>query len=599
MPKSETAFAPTLFLPCMLRPMMCRSWFSTLTLAMWLGVSAPVLAQTAVPPVPAPLTQGGTGVGVGNQRLTLPWQRRGDRIGIADIPLMQTLGLDLQDGIAPERQVVHWFSEEAATLPVWYDGGYRYLDITDWASQRGWQLTPTANGLEVRLPQGQVLVGRRGRQAWGDRLVLEVDRPLGWVLAEQADRFSLTLQGTPGPGFTAQEVQGNGGLLRQVQVGIQGGQVVIQGQVPAQARVRVWSLTNPPRVVVDVRQDVTPRDLVWAPGVRWQTRMVAVGNRAFPVHLLRLRLGQPQLALRAIWGNQPSVPGITPLVTLASRTGAIAAINAGFFNRNNQLPLGAIRRDGRWISGPILNRGAIAWNDQGRVALDRLFLIHTLTTAQGRRFPITQINSGFVQAGVGLYTPEWGGGYQPILDGETVVAVNGDQVTGQTPGGAAGSRTIPIPVGGYLLAVRAFSEAAQALAPGTAVTLTPEVRPGAFGELPHGVSGGPLLVKDQRIVVDPRGEGFSQAFAQEAAPRSAIATTAHGELLLVAIQNSPGGRGPTLGEAAQVMVQLGAIDALNLDGGSSTSLYLGGTLINRHPQTVGRIHNALGVFLQP
>jgi exopolysaccharide biosynthesis protein len=41
---------------------------------------------------------------------------------------------------------------------------------------------------------------------------------------------------------------------------------------------------------------------------------------------------------------------------------------------------------------------------------------------------------------------------------------------------------------------------------------------------------------------------------------------------------------------------LGAIDALNLDGGSSTGLYLGGQLLDRSPYTAARVHNGLGIF---
>jgi len=47
------------------------------------------------------------------------------------------------------------------------------------------------------------------------------------------------------------------------------------------------------------------------------------------------------------------------------------------------------------------------------------------------------------------------------------------------------------------------------------------------------------------------------------------------------------------------MQQLGAVNALNLDGGSSTTLYLGGQLLDRLPRTAARVHNGIGVFLQP
>ena len=52
-------------------------------------------------------------------------------------------------------------------------------------------------------------------------------------------------------------------------------------------------------------------------------------------------------------------------------------------------------------------------------------------------------------------------------------------------------------------------------------------------------------------------------------------------------------------EIARIMQQLGCVDALNLDGGSSTSLYLGGQLLNRSPLTAARIHNGIGVFVEP
>jgi hypothetical protein len=573
-----------------------------------LGWRAIALAQRQEPtvrPLPrlaqaTPDNLSGNVVVVAGQRVTMPWQQRGDRIGIADMALMEGLGLDLQDTNTPQQQPIQWFSTTATALTPWYDQGYRYLDITDWALQRGWQLRPNRDGtLTLQAPAGQVVTGRRGRQTWGDRLVLEVDRPLGWVLEEQHTSFTLTLAGRGGQNFQAADLAGRGNALENLQVRTAGDRLVIQGQVEANARLRVWSLPNPNRIVIDIRQDAVPKDIAWAPGVRWRSTMVTVGNISFPVHELRLDLRQPNVSLRPIWGNAPQVPGITPLVTMARQSQAVAAINAGFFNRNNQLPLGAIRLNGRWISGPILNRGAIAWNDQGQAVMNRLFLSHTLTTSQGRAFTLGQINSGYVQAGIGLYTADWGGTYSPIIDNEALVTVRQNQVVQQTAVGRAGQGAIALPADGYLLAVRAYSEAARALTPGTTIALSPDLRPAEFDAFPYAVGGGPLLVKDQRLVLNAEAEGFSTAFAQQAAARSAIGRRADGQLMLVAIHHSPGGRGPTLRETAQIMAQLGSVDALNLDGGSSASLYLGGAMLNRHPQTAGRVHNGLGVFLNP
>jgi exopolysaccharide biosynthesis protein len=108
-----------------------------------------------------------------------------------------------------------------------------------------------------------------------------------------------------------------------------------------------------------------------------------------------------------------------------------------------------------------------------------------------------------------------------------------------------------------------------------------------------------VLLENRQIVLDAKGEQFSDAFSQQMAIRSAIGTTASGTVMIAAIHSRVGGRGPTLAETAQLMQQMGAINALNLDGGSSTGLYLGGQLLDRSPSTVARVHNALGIFLAP
>jgi exopolysaccharide biosynthesis protein len=69
--------------------------------------------------------------------------------------------------------------------------------------------------------------------------------------------------------------------------------------------------------------------------------------------------------------------------------------------------------------------------------------------------------------------------------------------------------------------------------------------------------------------------------------------------MIAAIHNRSGGLGPTLAETAQLMQLLGAVNALNFDGGSSTGLYLGGQLLDRSPSTAARVHNGLGIFRSP
>jgi exopolysaccharide biosynthesis protein len=120
-----------------------------------------------------------------------------------------------------------------------------------------------------------------------------------------------------------------------------------------------------------------------------------------------------------------------------------------------------------------------------------------------------------------------------------------------------------------------------------------------FEALPNIVGGGPLLVDSGRIVENALAEQFSPKFSIQSADRSGIGQTGDGTVLLAATHNRIGGAGPTLREWALIMQRLGAVNALNLDGGSSTSLYLGGQLLDRHPKTAARVQNGIGVFLQP
>lgn len=540
----------------------------------------------------------GSMVTVGNTVLPIPWDKQGDRIGIADLPLLHHLGVELQDTTTDETQPLQWFSEASSSVATWYGNGYRYLDLTDWATQQGWRLIPRGNNLTIDTPTGVVITGRRGQQTWGDRLVLEVDQPVLWSLEEDVTTFTLTVQARAGGSFDPSLLtSSDGNVLNTLEVIPQGNQLELTGTFDNTARPRVWSLTNPDRVVIDVTQaDLVPRGIQWAPGIQWRQQYVTVGNRPFPVHQLWLDLSA-ETQLQPMESSPSQLPGITPLSTMAKSTEAFAAINAGFFNRNNQLPLGAIRRNGQWISGPILNRGAISWNAEGQYVLDRLSLTYILTTPQGATYTVNHINSGYVQAGIGLYTAAWGSTYTPITDGEILITVRQNRVIQQTTTGVAGSGAYALPPEGYLLALRSFNSAVQSLPIGTTVTLRPDLQPSIFADFPTAIGGGPILIQNGRILADAKAEGFSDAFAAQAAPRSAIGVTPAGDVILAAIHYSPGDRGPTLAETAQIMQQLGAQDALNLDGGNSSTLYLGGQVINRHVRTVGRVHNGLGVFL--
>ncbi len=585
--------------------------------------------ESAVFPLLLPLPEGKGGREGEDIKLTLtqPWDKQGNtillnghqfsvpwlqwrdrtgaeavRTGIADTGLMQLLGVDLLSSHNPDQQPVAWFSEADSRLPslaVRRQGQFRYLDVTDLLHQQaGWQLQAAGNVLKISSPVASIGTVRDGKHAWGRRIVLTLDRPAPWQVVQRQGTVEIGVDARLPP--AVQDAAKTEAKPSELVLRAAGDRTLVQTSLPEGWRPRVWSLPDPHRVIIDLRPDaLVERDILWAPGLRWRQQVLNLGAAKFPVVWLEVDPHQPGLQLKPMWSNPQQQPGIAPLSQTAQRWQAVAAINGGFFNRNNQLPLGAMRRDGIWQSGPILNRGAIAWDNSGNVKLSRLSLQETLTTDAGQRFPILLLNSGYVKAGIARYTTAWGKSYTALTDYEIVVTVRRDRVIQQARSTKVPDPTrFPIPTDGYLLVFRSYKTAAAALPPGTQIRIASRTNPADVNRYPHILAAGPLLLQNRRIVLNPRAEQFSPAFSQQAASRSAIGKTAAGTLVIAAFHNRQGGKGPTLKETAQLMQKLGAIDALNLDGGGSTSLYLGGQLLDRPASEAARVHNGLGIFLE-
>ena len=381
----------------------------------------------------------------------------------------------------------------------------------------------------------------------------------------------------------------------------QGTKTIVRLGIPITSRPVISTQSNPAQITIDVGIS-DPRDLsiLWKPGILWRQQTMTIGTN--PLTILWFELDPNLVRLRPVIPNStPDLAGIAPLYQTAQQSQTLLAINGGFFNRINQLPLGMIQTDGALRSGPILNRGVMAWDDAGTFRFDRYSLQETATIA-AQTIPLIALNSAYIQAGVARYTPAWGTQYKTLSDNEVVMTVMGDRTNGtltEQKSMAAAGELVPIPSGGYLLTVRSNRTLAATLAVGSAVQVRLSETPNGISAFPQVLGGGPLLIQNRQIVLDAVGEKFSPAFAKERAARSAIGRTPSGKLLMVSVHNTIGMPGASLSDLAQIMQQLGATDALNFDGGSSTTLYLGGVggqVIDRPSRSGARVHNAIGVF---
>jgi hypothetical protein len=161
-----------------------------------------------------------------------------------------------------------------------------------------------------------------------------------------------------------------------------------------------------------------------------------------------------------------------------------------------------------------------------------------------------------------------------------------------------GSDPMPVEAGrGVIVARGAKRDMLSALQPGTEVTVVLKTTGFDWAQVDNVIGGGPILVRNGAVAVDAKEEGFPPDFSDRKHPRTAIGRTAAGDLWLVAVDGrQETGDGMSLGELAQTMLDLGCSEAMNLDGGGSTTMNVLGVTVNR-PSDGGERAIADGVLV--
>jgi exopolysaccharide biosynthesis protein len=576
----------------------------------------------------------GVEIVINGSKVALPWRTNGQKLELSDTGLLYQFGLELLNTSNYRQQPVDGYANAKMILSASLDKQYRYLDITKLAAANKWNWKIAGKQLQINTPKLTV-ADVRATNLGSDRgqITIKLDGTVPWRLSQDATEGFLTIYTAAKPQLTAEtsadpestspetgvipspvvqaSVSSNvpavpTALAREpgdeqritntaFKVTSTGQKTIIQFPIKLGTRARARNIAGR-QIAIDITPTaMTERKIAWAPGLGWQQKWQIMGKDRFPVSLLEL--DPKQVQLRPILPQSDTVVGSKPIGVIATNQQAAAAINGGYFNRNTRQPLGAIKINGKLLSSPILGRSALGWQKKDGWEIARFTYAETISNSQGLQVSNTYLNSGYAQNGVARYTTAWGKAYQPITNNELILTVQNDKITQITPRGLAKSVIIPIPVNGYLLVGRGVGTL-EDWQPGSGVSIDSVSKPATFDKYAHILGAGPWLIQNSKIIVDAQAEKFSGSFGTQSAARSAIAFNAQGKIWIVAIHDRAGGKGPTLTELAQLLKQMGAIDALNLDGGSSTSMIVGGQLVNRSPATAARVHNGLGIFLE-
>jgi hypothetical protein len=249
----------------------------------------------------------------------------------------------------------------------------------------------------------------------------------------------------------------------------------------------------------------------------------------------------------------------------------VGGVNADFFLFTPPgVPANAMITAGRVITGPGV-QPVFAIDDKGAPVIVRLGAGGTASIG-GRTLAITAWNRGAV-AGLALIDGAWGTVTDTATSAIEVV------ITGREPRVVSSVDTltagVAIPTHGAVLiagrnAPDSVRSALRALKPGDVISVDVALAPLHPREA---VGGRPALLRDSVILGEVDSIGGA-SFATTRHPRTAVGIARNGtRLLLVVVDGRQQGysMGMTLRELANLMLGLGARDAINLDGGGSSA----------------------------
>ncbi len=391
----------------------------------------------------------------------------------------------------------------------------------------------------------------------GDRLVVDL-----WPVSEAAIRELAVNAGGVG---TVRQQPLEGGIAR-LSISLQGA-----------TRYKVFSRSDPHKLAVVILPPWRAR-VPLPDSVSYRTLRVRTGRGWTNVHAVLVDLADPHITLRPALGSG-TMAGPEPTAAAATRHDALAAINGGFFTRKTGQPLGLIVIDGRLLSTPIERRSVFAITAEGHPVIQPFTFRGSVESDVGARIPISAVNRPPRWGGLAVYTPEYG----PLTPAHALHAVVIAGTVSAFPSGR-----VAIPDDGYVLSATAAERdlIGRHLVLGQQVRLDLAISP---GKIVHAIGGGPRLVQDGEVFVPFRWESFGPGFSSRRSSRSAVGITAEGKVLLVTVEKSRRNTGMRLIELARLMRELGAVQAMNLDGGGSSTLVVGGRVVNvpeRHQRGV-------------
>lgn len=310
-----------------------------------------------------------------------------------------------------------------------------------------------------------------------------------------------------------------------------------------------------------------------------------------PWYINALRIDLTLASIKIVRALDAGV-GLETVSSLAARHGATAAINGGYFRTTGTYrgeSLGIVLLDGRLISEPYNDRAGIGLLDEGKrseILFGHLGYESEVVLGQGKR-KVHGVNRPVGTDELIIFTPEFHRTTLTKPDGIEVVVRRNRIVSISDSAGSS-----EIPADGFVISAlgesrewikRNARRGSPAKVQWRVKSLYAAGDDRKWSKARNILGAGPQLIKAGRIEITDQREKMIAGFATTRHPRTALARLDSGKLLLITVDGRQPGIsvGMSLQELAELLLELGARDAINLDGGGSTTMVVQNKVVNR------------------
>ncbi|MBL8182090.1 MAG: phosphodiester glycosidase family protein [Blastocatellia bacterium] len=349
-------------------------------------------------------------------------------------------------------------------------------------------------------------------------------------------------------------------------------------------------------------------------GVEYAELTREISGKQVKMNLLRLDLKKVRLDVHHA---ADMAVGLETTSSIALRQGAFAAINAGFFRIDKSEYGGesaeALMIDRRLFSNSINRRVALGISNRDRSTEVKIGHVALFFGLSDDSLHITNrlfVNAEPIPGALMVYTTEFGSMTPKNEKRQNVIVrpASRDRNRSSIEIGAVGGNTI-IPKDGFVISLEPESpvgiEILATLKKSKKLTGGPFFLVDDEEFVKHNpedlIAGVPQLIKNSKIDITWEQEKASKSFVETRHPRTAVAKLKDGKFLMITVDGrSEDSAGIDLYDLAKLLLEFGATDAMNLDGGGSTTMFLDGKVVNKPSDPTGerKVGDAILVTLR-